>query len=42
MVSKAADLGLKFLDDDLREIREQASAHDDLYNSRAGLACYYR
>ena len=42
MVGKAEHLGLKFLDDDLREIREQASAHDDLYNSRAGLACYYR
>jgi hypothetical protein len=42
MVSKAEQLGLKLLDDDLREIKEQASAHDDLYNSRAGLAGYYR
>ncbi len=42
MVRKAQHLGLRFLDDDLREIDGQASAHDDLYNSRAGLAGYYR
>jgi hypothetical protein len=42
IVGKAQQLGLKFLDDDLREINDQASAHDDLYNSRAGLAGYYR
>ncbi|WP_316199369.1 DUF2235 domain-containing protein [Bradyrhizobium sp. SZCCHNS2002] len=42
IVTKAQQLGLKFLDDDLREVNDQASAHDDLYNSRAGLAGYYR
>ncbi len=42
MVSKASQLGVKFLEDHLREIRNQADAHDDLYNSRAGFGAYYR
>jgi hypothetical protein len=42
MVTKAKTLGLRFLDADLTEIKQQADAHDQLYNSRAGLAGYYR
>jgi hypothetical protein len=42
MVRKASQLGLKFLEDHLREIRNQADAHDDLYNSRVGFGAYYR
>ena len=42
MVTKAKDLGLRFLETHLDEIEQQADAHDDLYNSRAGLGGYYR
>jgi hypothetical protein len=42
MVTKAKTLGLRFLDADLTEITQQADAHDQLYNSRAGLGGYYR
>src|SRR5262249_36234323 len=42
MVSKAGELGLRFLEADLKEIEQQIDAHDDLYNSRAGVAGYYR
>ena len=42
MVDKARTLGLRFLDAHLVEIRKQADAHDELYNSRAGLGGYYR
>jgi len=42
MVRKAKSLGLRFIDADFKEIEQQASPHDDLYNSRAGLAGYYR
>ena len=42
MVRKAKSLGLRFIDADFNEIVEQVDAHDDLYNSRAGLAGYYR
>jgi Uncharacterized alpha/beta hydrolase domain (DUF2235) len=42
MVAKAKTLGLRFLDAHVTEIEKQASAHDELYNSRAGLGGYYR
>jgi hypothetical protein len=42
MVNKAKALGLNFLNTHLEEIENQADAHDNLYNSRAGLAGYYR
>jgi hypothetical protein len=42
MVRKAKSLGLRFIDADFNEIVQQVDAHDDLYNSRAGLAGYYR
>src|SRR5262245_21763410 len=42
MVTKAKKLGLRFLDADLTEIKKQADAQDQLYNSRAGLGGYYR
>ena len=42
IVTKAKALGLGFLDAHLTEIRGQVDAHDQLYNSRAGLAGYYR
>jgi hypothetical protein len=42
MVTKANKLGLRFLDADLSEIKQQADAHDEIYNSRAGLGGYYR
>ena len=42
MVTKAKKLGLRFLDAHLTEIKQQADAHDQLYNSRAGLGGYYR
>ena len=42
IVTRARALGLDFLDAHLTEIRGQVDAHDQLYNSRAGLAGYYR
>lgn len=42
MVAQAKSLGLKFHDDHIKEFREQASAHGELYDPRAGLGCYYR
>ena len=42
MVTKAKSLGLNFLDAHLTEIKGQVDTHDQLYNSRAGLAGYYR
>jgi len=42
MVTQAKSLGLRFLDAHLTEIEKQADAHDELYNSRAGLGGYYR
>jgi Uncharacterized alpha/beta hydrolase domain (DUF2235) len=42
MVTKAKTLGLRFLDTHLTEITQQADAHDQIYNSRAGLGGYYR
>ena len=42
IVTKAQSLGLDFLKAHLTEIRGQVDAHDQLYNSRAGLAGYYR
>ena len=41
IVTKARALGLDFLDAHLTEIRGQVDAHDQLYNSRAGLAGFY-
>jgi uncharacterized protein (DUF2235 family) len=42
IVHKAATLGLKFHDLHVKEINDQANAHDQMYNSRAGVAGYYR
>jgi hypothetical protein len=42
IVTKARELGLRFLDAHLTEIKQQANAQDELYNSRAGLGGYYR
>ena len=42
MVTKAESLGLRFLDADVAEIKQQIDPYDDLYNSRAGLGGYYR
>jgi Uncharacterized alpha/beta hydrolase domain (DUF2235) len=42
MVSKAKTLGLRFLDADFAEIKQQTDPYDDLYDSRAGLGGYYR
>jgi hypothetical protein len=42
MVRKAKFLGLRFIDADFNEIVQQVDAHDNLYNSRAGLGGYYR
>jgi hypothetical protein len=42
MLSKASQLGLKFIEEHVKEIKNQADVHDDLYNSRAGLGSYYR
>ena len=42
MITKAKDLGLHFLDTHIKEIHQQADAYDEMYNSRAGLAGYYR
>jgi hypothetical protein len=42
MVRKAKSLGLRFIDADFKEIEQQVDAHDQLYNSRAGLGGYYR
>lgn len=42
IVRKAASLGLKFNQTHLEEIDNQANCHDHLYNSRAGIAGYYR
>ena len=42
MVTKAKSLGLRFLDAYLIEIKKQADAHDELYNSRTGPGGYYR
>ena len=42
MVRKAESLRLRFIDADFNEIKQQASPHDELYNSRSGLGGYYR
>lgn len=42
MMGKAQSAGLKFIPSHVEEIKKQADAHDELYNSRAGLAGYYR
>jgi hypothetical protein len=42
IVAKAQSLGLTFLNAHVEEIKKQADAHDQLHNSRAGLAGYYR
>jgi hypothetical protein len=42
IVAKAQLLGLNFLAAHVQEIKKQADAHDHLYDSRAGLASYYR
>jgi hypothetical protein len=42
MVTKAKTLGLRFLDADFMEIKQQVDTFDDLYDSRAGISGYYR
>jgi Uncharacterized alpha/beta hydrolase domain (DUF2235) len=42
MVTKAKILGLRFIDADFTEIKQQTDPYDDLYDSRAGLSGYYR
>lgn len=42
MMERAAACGLSFRADERRRVREQANVHGKLYNSRAGLAAYYR
>jgi uncharacterized protein (DUF2235 family) len=42
ILAKAQSLGLTFLNAHVAEIKKQADAHDHLYDSRAGLASYYR
>jgi uncharacterized protein (DUF2235 family) len=42
MVRKAKSLGLRFIVADFKEIAQQVDAQDNMYNSRAGLAGYYR
>jgi Uncharacterized alpha/beta hydrolase domain (DUF2235) len=41
MVTKAKTVGLRFLDADFTEIKQQIDPYDDLYDSRAGLGGYY-
>jgi Uncharacterized alpha/beta hydrolase domain (DUF2235) len=40
MVTKAKVLGLRFIDAELTEIKQQTDPYDDLYDSRAGLSGY--
>lgn len=42
MMQKAQREDLRFLDDSFRRYRERTNAGDKLYDSRAGLAIYYR
>ena len=42
MVTKAKILGLRFIDADFTEIKQQTDPYDDLYDSRAGFSGYYR
>jgi len=42
MMKEAADEGLEFYTEDRNRIREDANAHGKFYDSRAGLAAYYR
>ncbi len=42
MMNKAHDQGLHFIKQDRALYRERRNVHDKLYNSRAGLAVYYR
>lgn len=42
MIGKAQAHGLRFLPSHVHEIQGQADAHDQLYNSRAGIGGYYR
>ncbi len=42
MMQKAANQGLRFLAGSLRDYSEHMNVHDKLYDSRAGLAVYYR
>lgn len=42
MMAKAAESGLRFVDEDLKFYREHQNVNDKLYDSRAGLSVYYR
>jgi type VI secretion system (T6SS) phospholipase Tle1-like effector len=42
MMSKAESCGLRFLAEDRQSYRDHRNIHDHLYNSRSGLAMYYR
>ena len=42
MMTEASRCGLRFLDDVRARIRNTANAYDKVYNSRSGLAAYYR
>lgn len=42
MMTRAEQAGLEFYESDLDRIREAANPHGKIYDSRAGLAAYYR
>lgn len=42
MLTEAKQAGLRFIDEDLEFVHEHQDVHDKLYDSRSGLALYYR
>lgn len=42
MMAEARQAGLRFIDEDLEFVHEHQDVHDKLYDSRSGLAVYYR
>jgi len=42
MMTEAGQAGLRFIDEDLEFVHEHQDVHDKLYDSRSGLALYYR
>jgi len=42
MMTEAREAGLRFIDEDIEFVHEHQDVHDKLYDSRSGLAMYYR
>ncbi|MHC4946128.1 MAG: DUF2235 domain-containing protein [Planctomycetota bacterium] len=42
MMGKAEELGIRFMDDERKDVRDESDPYGKLYDARAGLAAYYR